>query len=137
MLPAQQRTIVLCVRQRCGVPVAKETTTAAHAMCAAAGWYVELTQRGLLQELGKDCGHMAARNASKQLMCVQCGLFKTRGAYKTGQWTLRGDRLCKECQERNADRCLGLAAPMHAPVVLRVSAFNVAAFNQNMIYIYI
>ena len=29
-------------------------------------------------------------------------------------------------------RCLGLAAPMHAPVVLRVSAFNVAAFNQNM-----
>ncbi len=28
--------------------------------------------------------------------------------------------------------CLGLAAPMHAPVVLRVSAFNVAAFNQNM-----
>ena len=29
-------------------------------------------------------------------------------------------------------RCLGLAAPMHAPVVLRVSAFNVATFNQNM-----
>ena len=29
-------------------------------------------------------------------------------------------------------RCLGLAAPMHAPVVLRVSAFNVAAFNQNI-----
>ncbi len=29
-------------------------------------------------------------------------------------------------------RCLGLAAPMHATVVLRVSAFNVAAFNQNM-----
>jgi hypothetical protein len=35
MLPAQQRTIVLCVRQRCGVPVAKETTTAAHdSFCA-------------------------------------------------------------------------------------------------------
>ena len=105
-----------------------------HAMCAAAGWYVELTQRGLLQELGKDCGHMAARNASKQLMCVQCRLFKSRDAYKTLQWQqLRaGDRLCKQCQERNADRCLGLAAPMHAPVVLRVSDFNIAAFNQNM-----
>ena len=102
-----------------------------HAMCAAAGWYVELTQRGFLQELGRDCGHMAARNASKQLMCVQCGLYKSRDAYKTLQWQqLRaGDRLCKQCQERNADRCLGLAAPMHAPVVLRVSAFNVAAFN--------
>ena len=113
-----------------------------HAMCAAAGWYVELTQRGFLQELGRDCGHMAARNASKQLMCVQCGLLKTRDAYKTKQWQqLRaGDRLCKQCQDSNADRCLGLAAPMHAPVVLRVSAFNVAAFNcprYTYTYIYI
>ena len=59
-------------------------------------------------------------------MCVQCGLLKTRDAYKTKQWQqLRaGDRLCKQCQDSNADRCLGLAAPMHAPVVLRVSAFN-------------
>ena len=46
----------------------------------AAGWYVELTQRGFLQELGSDCGHMAVRNASKQLMCVQCGLYKSRDA---------------------------------------------------------
>ena len=83
------------VRQHCGVPVAKETTTAAHAMCAAAGWYVELTQRGLLQELGRDCGHMAARNAPKQLQCMQCELYKSRDAYKTKQWTevRAGDRL--------------------------------------------
>ena len=97
------------------------------------GWYVELTQRGFLQELGRDCGHMAARNASKQLVCVQCGLLKTRDAYKTKQWQqLRaGYRLSRKCED-NADPCLGLAAPMHAPVVLRVSAFNIAAFNQNM-----
>ena len=101
-------------------------------MCAAAGWYVELTQRGFLQELGRDCGHMGARNASKQLMCVQCGLYKSRDDYKTQQWKLRGDRLCRKCEDCNAARCLGLASPMHAPVVLRVSAFNIAAFNQNM-----
>jgi hypothetical protein len=35
MLPAQQRTIVLCVCQRCGVPGAKDTATAAHdSFCA-------------------------------------------------------------------------------------------------------
>ena len=34
-----------------------------HVMCAPDGWYVELTERGFLQELGSDCGHMAARNA--------------------------------------------------------------------------
>ena len=67
----------------------------------AAGWYVELTQRGFLQELGSDCGHMAARNAPKQLQCMQCELYKSRGGYKTKQWTqLRaGDRLCKVCED--------------------------------------
>ena len=63
-----------------------------HAMCAAAGWYVELTERGFLQELRSDCVHMAARNATKQLMCMQCELYKSRDAYKTKQWKLRADR---------------------------------------------
>ena len=63
-----------------------------HVMCAAAGWYVELTERGFLQELDSDCGHMAAGNAPKQLQCMQCELYKSRDAYKTKQWKLRADR---------------------------------------------
>ena len=84
-----------------------------HAMCAAAGWYVELTQRGFLQELGRDCGHMAARNASKQLMCVQCGLYKSRDDYKTPD-----SRLFRLTQTR-ISRCLAkVAAARAAPLVL-------------------
>jgi hypothetical protein len=170
-------------------------------MCAAAGWYEELTERGFLQELRIDCVHVAAPKAKKELRCMQCELYKSRDAYKTQQWkkVRAGDRLCIMCEDLNAAasvthaattgehgalggqsaagagqfahsdthaptpgehgalggqsaagagaaacdvgagadacfqrRCLGLAAPMHAPVVLRVSAFNVAAFNQNM-----
>ena len=67
-----------------------------HAMCAAAGWYVELTERGFLQELGSDCGHMAARNAPKQLQCMQCELYKFRDACKTKQCNVSGAGLRHE-----------------------------------------
>ena len=64
----------------------------------AAGWYVELTQRGFLQELGSDCGHMAARNAPKQLQCMQCELYKSRGGYKTKQGRSSGLVIvCAKC----------------------------------------
>ena len=85
-----------------------------HAMCAAAGWYVELTERGFLQELDIDCGHMAAGNAPKPLQCMQCELYKSRDAYKTTQWKLRADRLCRECEDRNAAASVAHAAPVAA-----------------------
>ena len=72
-----------------------------HAMCAAAGWYVELTERGFLQELRSNCVHMEARNATKELLCMQCELYKSSDTYKTKQWKQfrEGDHLCKVCED--------------------------------------
>ncbi len=103
----------------------------------AAGWHVELTQRGFLQELGSDCGHMAARNAPKQLQCMQCELYKSRGGYKTKQWTqLRaGDRLCKVCEDLVAAASVAHvahAATPSSPAVIHTFALEFVSTSVNI-----
>ena len=84
-----------------------------HAMCAAAGWYVELTERGFLQELGSDCGHMAARNAPKQLQCLVTRIRPSNGR-RSGLVIV-----CEECVRQNCPLRLRRAAIHPLPHPLR------------------